>query len=187
MEDQKKAIRKEIRKKEKDLTAKYKDMSNQKIFDSVIRLQEFQKAHTVFCFISMPNEVDTHAIIETCWKYGKTVCVPRCEDRGIMYAYRIDSWSDVKAGTWNILEPVKGCIQMDPKDIDFAIIPCCTATTDGRRLGFGGGFYDRYLLKTNCTKAVLCRSALLCEELPMEAYDQYMDIVISDDGVYYGT
>ena len=67
-----------------------------------------------------------------------------------------------------------------PEDIDFAVIPCVAAAFDGRRLGHGAGFYDRYLEKTKCPAAVLCFSPLVTEDIPTESFDVKADMVITD-------
>ena len=63
------------------------------------------------------------------------------------------------------------------------IVPCCAAAPDGRRLGFGGGFYDRFLLRTDAFRALICYGRLLREDIPTGEYDLRMDAVISEQGV----
>lgn len=178
-------IRQEVQIKEKKLSPAYKKQSDQKIYEQILQLPAYQRAETIFCFVGMPNEVNTHLIIEQAWKQGKLVCVPRCVGPGKMHAYKILSWEDVAPGTWDILEPGPSCTLVEPSQIDLALIPCCSAWKDGRRLGFGGGFYDRYTEHESFIKAVICRQALMRDDIPIEAHDQRMDIVISDDTVYY--
>ena len=73
---------------------------------------------------------------------------------------------------------------IQPEAIDFAFIPCISCDRSGRRLGHGGGYYDRYLEKTHCVKAALCREELLVDEIPVEEHDLRMDFVISEKGCY---
>ena len=80
-------------------------------------------------------------------------------------------------------QPAADAPLMDPADFSLVLVPCCTAARDGRRLGFGGGFYDRYLLKTNAVRAVLCRERVMCDDIPINSHDLTMDIVISERGV----
>ena len=60
---------------------------------------------------------------------------------------------------------------------------CRSCSMKGERLGYGGGYYDRYLQQITGTQAVLCRTALMCDEIPMEAHDRTIDFVICDAGV----
>ena len=64
-----------------------------------------------------------------------------------------------------------------------SIWPLCHACHDGRRLGYGGGYYDRYLGRTRAVKAVICRERIMRADIPVEPHDQMMDMVISEKGV----
>ena len=70
-----------------------------------------------------------------------------------------------------------------PKEIDLALIPCLSCGRDGHRLGYGGGYYDRYLNQVKGTLAVLCRRVLMCDEIPIEDHDKNMDFVICEEGI----
>mgnify|MGYP000441255458 CR=1 FL=1 len=81
---------------------------------------------------------------------------------------------------WNQSIHVK---KISPKEIDLALIPCLSCSRDGRRLGYGGGYYDRYLNQVKGTLAVLCRTVLMCDEIPTENHDKNMDFVICEEGI----
>ena len=83
----------------------------------------------------------------------------------------------------DILEPVDTCEKISPKEIDLALIPCLSCGRDGHRLGYGGGYYDRYLNQVKGTLAVLCRTILMCDEIPTEDHDKNMDFVICEEGI----
>ena len=78
------------------------------------------------------------------------------------------------------MEPAGEYKKIEPEEIGLALVPCLSCTEDGRRLGYGGGFYDRYLPKLHCPKVVLCRKQLIMEDIPMDEFDVVMDGVISD-------
>ena len=182
--DAKKALRAQIRKTVSGLSAAYREKADRGIFEHVVSLPEYQQACTIFCFVSMPDEADTRKIIDDALSKGKRVCVPRCEGKGIMNAYEIRSPErDLRPGKWSIPEPVADAPRVEPGAFDLALVPCCAASRDGRRLGFGGGFYDRYLLKTGAVRAVLCREQVLRDDIPTDSHDLTMDIVISERGV----
>ena len=95
-------------------------------------------------------------------------------------------WKIIKKyepGKYGILEPKEGCEKISPKAIHLALIPCLSCSMKGERLGYGGGYYDRYLQQITGTQAVLCRTALMCDEIPMEAHDRTIDFVICEAGV----
>ena len=69
-----------------------------------------------------------------------------------------------------------------PEDIDLAIVPCVGAAADGRRLGRGGGYHDRFLARYTGSALLLCREKLLCPDIPREAHDICMPAVITEKG-----
>ena len=67
--------------------------------------------------------------------------------------------------------------------LDLALVPCSTGSRSGRRLGYGGGYYDRFLPRTTCPKALLCRGRLVREDIPTEDHDQLMDFLVTEEGL----
>ena len=184
IKQQKKKIRAAVKKAVAALDPEYCKEADSKIMENILSLPEYRNAESIFCFVSMNTEVDTHSLIEQMLKYGKAVGVPRCLELGHMEAYRIRSLKDdLEPGTWGILEPRKSCPQMDPASFQLAVVPCCTCSHDGRRLGFGGGFYDRYLNRSHAVRAILCRENIMREDVPVEDHDLEMDIVVSENGI----
>ncbi len=158
--------------------------SNKKIYENVIHLPEYKAANLIFCFVGTKDEIDTRDIITHALNSGKCIAVPKCIKRGIMEAYLIQSIQELKAGFQGILEPdTTFAERIEAKSIDLAIIPCLSANTKGQRIGYGGGFYDRYLEQTKAYRVVLCRQKLIYEDIPTEEHDQKMDAIISEDKV----
>ena len=134
-------------------------------------------------FVGTEDEINTRPVLEDLLKRGKQVGVPKCISKGIMEVYKIRSFDDLEPGKYGILEPKEGCEKISPKAIHLALIPCLSCSMKGERLGYGGGYYDRYLQQITGTQAVLCRTALMCDEIPMEAHDRTIDFVICEAGV----
>ena len=78
--------------------------------------------------------------------------VPKCISKGIMEVYKIRSFDDLEPGKYGILEPKEGCEKISPKAIHLALIPCLSCSMKGERLGYGGGYYDRYLQQITGTR-----------------------------------
>lgn len=161
----------------------YCKAADAEILRRVVTLPEYQQADTIFCFVGTSSEIDTVPILMDAWKKGKQVCVPRCVGKGIMNAYRIDGLDELEEGSYGILEPSAAAEIVLPEEIGLALVPCLSCSSDGRRLGYGGGYYDRYLGKVAAPKAVLCRSRVMREEIPVDGYDLRMGIVVCEDGV----
>ena len=67
-------------------------------------------------------------------------------------------------------------MRIQPEEIDLAVIPCCTCSQTGRRLGYGGGYYDRYLGRVAGVKAVICRDRIMRDDIPVEEHDQILPL-----------
>lgn len=184
IKQQKKQIRAEVKKAVSALDPDYCEAADRKIMENIISLSEYREAESIFCFVSMDTEVNTHPLIKQMLEDGKKVGVPRCLELGRMEAFRIQSMEDdLEPGTWGILEPEESCPKMDPASFQLAVVPCCTCSHDGSRLGYGGGFYDRYLNRSQAVRAIICREKIMREDIPVEDHDLKMDIVISEQGI----
>lgn len=156
--DSKERIKKKNKRKTFFTTEKYRKEADRKITESVLELNEYKSADCVFCYVSTEKEIDTFSILQDILQSGKHLGVPKCTGKGIMNVYEIHSLQELYPGAYGILEPKEDPERLiQPEAIDFAFIPCISCDRSGRRLGHGGGYYDRYLEKTHCVKAALCR------------------------------
>ena len=169
---EKKQCRKEIQEKIAVLTKEYNKEASQKIFAFLCEMEAFQKAKTIFCFVGTSSEIDTRAIIQYAWENHKEVAVPKCLEKGHMEAYIITKEEDLEVGKFGIMEPKEGCKVLTPEQIDLIILPCLSCDRKGNRLGYGGGYYDRYLERCNSVRVVICREKLMLDEIPSETFDQ---------------
>ncbi len=179
----KQELRKEIAQTLQQISIEERIYEDQKIYQALIASEAFKKAKTLFIFVSTGREVNTHPLIKEALRQKKRVCVPKSYDHGIMKAYLIHSFSDLKLGRYQILEPTT-YIEIKPNEIDLILAPCCSASMDGKRLGYGKGYYDRFLSQCDALKIVLCRKALIRSDIPEDRYDQRMDMICSQDGLF---
>ena len=183
--EQKTVLRERIRKEIRFLTPEYCLSSDQKIRELLYSLPEFQNAGRIFCFVGRKPEVNTLPILHRILADGKQLAVPRCADPGIMHAHWITSPdTELFPGTWGIPEPAESAPVADPESFDLILIPCCTCTHTGKRLGYGGGYYDRYLSHTSSCRIALCREAIIKDDIPTDCYDLPMDIVLTEAGIW---
>lgn len=181
--EQKKLLRAEIRAKEHALDAEYKVKSDAAICRALAALPAFGAAETVLAFFGTPREIDTRAFLRETLARGKTLCLPRCEpERRLSLCVVRDLDADLTAGVFGILEPTRACPTVAPEEIGFAVIPCVSFDRAGRRLGQGGGYYDRLLPRLRCETVCICRERLLAERVPIEPHDVRCSLYLTENG-----
>lgn len=181
---QKRELRKRIKQEIAELPEEYCRRADEEIFRRAVSMPEFLTAKTVFCFVGTAGEINTVLILKKILHEGKRLGVPLCRGKGVMEVREIHGLDELCPGAYGILEPKERCRRIEPEEIDLAFIPCLTCGKDGTRLGHGGGYYDRYLAQTDFTRAALCRSRLMEEQIPAGKYDCAMDQIISEEAVY---
>ncbi len=148
----------------------------------VLRYVQEKDIAVIAAYVSFRSEPETKKLISDLLEMGKIVCVPKCGKNGAMDMIPIQSLSDVRPGAYGIPEP-EG-IAISPEKIDLVLAPGCAFGKDMSRLGYGGGYYDRYL--PGCLKALnvgLSFEAMIREQVPRETFDVLMDAVITEKGV----
>lgn len=176
----KQEARKWIKDQYQTLSVDYKKRANEDIQNQVLHMESYQQAKTIFCYVNMEHEVSTRIILEHALEEGKRVGVPLCYGKGIMDVREIKSLEDLEPGLWGILEPKKDLPVINQDEIDFGVIPCVSASLDGKRLGHGAGYYDRYLEGTAFEKVLVCFGKLILDNIPVDEYDVMMDQVICE-------
>ena len=140
----------------------------------------YREAETVLTYVGRENEIATSMIIFAALANHKTVAVPRCLDDGEMRFCRIGGMSDLVAGKFGILEPRESCEPVTPDERSLCICPCLCCDMQGYRLGFGRGYYDRFLSEYTGTSAVLCYADALLPELFREPHDVPVNLIVTD-------
>ena len=169
----------EARKKSKDeilkLSQEDKEWASGAIIDAISSLEIFKKSHKIFVFLGTETEPDTHELVGLCLGLEKMVAVPRVSGKN-MQAILISPYTNFKTNKWNILEPVGGQIL---EDIDLAIIPL-VAYENLKRVGHGGGYYDRFLSKNNCVKLGIAFDCQEMQDILTESFDIPLDILVTE-------
>lgn len=180
---EKKILRRKLKQKRKNLPESYRHQADIQISEHIKKLQLYRQAQRIFCYVSMAEEVDTRTLLEEMLADGKTVAVPLCREKGVMEARQITSMDQLKPGAYGIWEPVEDTRKLEPEVLELCVIPCVSCSPDGVRLGYGGGYYDRFLPKTKAKRVILCQEQMICEKIPAEFHDCSMDMVVTEMGV----
>ncbi len=180
MKLEKKTLRKQIIEQSDALSAEFLAESDKGIFEIITNLPEFKSAGTIFTYYSLGWEPDTVKLLEYALLLGKTVTLPVCFKSGIMEARAISSLSELSESWYHLLEPLSSTRVIPPEALDFIVVPALAFDRDGYRLGRGGGYYDRYLLKTQAFTTGVTRECFFREVLPREAHDVPVRCVVTE-------
>lgn len=147
------------------------------IINKLFECDLYKKSDALFIYVSINDEVDTHFLIKEALK-EKTVLVPYCiSGTNDMYPVKIESFDDLKVGSFNILEPKK--VTEYKGKIDLSIVPGIVFSKSGHRLGYGKGFYDKFLKEHSCVKIGLSYDELVVNDLPYNDLDVKMDMIFT--------
>jgi len=149
------------------------------IRDRVLGLGEIARAASVFAYVSHQSEVPTHELIRELLRRGKVISVPKIVDRAAMNAVQIAGLDPLRENAYGILEPAMKVAFGGT--IDVCLTPGLAFTPSGDRLGYGRGYYDRFLAEHPRSLAVApAFECQLVEHLPTEPHDRPMDVIVTE-------
>ena len=184
-------VKNEYRNKAKEYRASLSDIEKKTldvaIFENLCSVFEYNNAKTVLCYMSTPTEVDTKCIISSLFEKNKTVAVPRCiDDTRDMEFYVISSFEDTYKRTFGVFEPDKEkCQRLRDYRNSVCILPGLGFDKEGFRLGYGKGYYDRFLSAYKGVKIGIVYEKCLFTELMHGFFDIPADIIVTEKQVYY--
>ena len=182
---QKKEIRSLVYKFRREMSEEEWLKSTDRIAQRVMESQRFQEAEEVYCYVDYNHEVGTRQIIEACWELKKKIFVPKVFENEMEF-FEILSFDDLKPGMKGILEPIQTAeVFKGTGESGLIIMPGVAFDKSFHRIGYGGGFYDRYLEKhQNLQKIAVAFEYQLLETVPAEAFDICPDQLITEAAIY---
>ena len=180
----KRAVRARVLAARDAMSASERDRATARIVDHVLSLPEVGRASTVMAFWSFGSEPDTAPLIEALDPRGVRVALPRIVG-GDIEAYAYAPGDAVTATSFGASEPSTG-EALDPSVIDVVVTPAVAFDRSGRRVGYGGGFYDRFFPRTRpetLRVGVGFDLQLVDEDLPSGHFDLGLDLVVTESGV----
>lgn len=175
-------LRKQHIKLRNDMKISDISLKSQLICNSIIETNEYQKAEQLFCFYPLGNEVDIIALIKQGLDDQKIVCFPKVMSKTTIKFYRVKSLDEFKVGNFNVMEPVSN-EEVFIKEHSLMIVPGLAFDNQGNRLGYGGGYYDRYLDQdTNhyLHKIGVCYDWQKIKDVPVDEFDKKLNRTISE-------
>ena len=180
----KKQIRKEYLEKRNKLSAEKREKASEKIMERLLKMPEVKDAPTVFAYVSHKSEVSTKMLIQTLLSEGRKVALPKVTGEEMEF-YEISSWDELFPGYQGILEPqVREAEPVRPHSRDVMLLPGVSFDYTGNRIGYGGGYYDRYLKSLPGKRPTLIGLAFYKQIyptfLPAEPQDEKVTYVVSE-------
>lgn len=142
----------------------------------------YHESQNILIFYPLEGEVDLTSLIED---KNKSFFLPKCKNKEIKIC-AFNSETTLKCSSFGIMEPEDESIDEDISKLDLVIAPCVAYDLKKYRLGYGGGYYDRFLpkLNKNC-KTIVTGSKICCASaLPIEKFDLPFDFVLNEDGIF---
>ena len=178
---EKKQLRTQVRKELATLSPEELTKRDQAMFDAFLALPQVQQAKTIFAFWGIPGkEPDTAKLIGKLVAQGKVIGLPRMLPEHQMEVRQYCPDRPLVQVSFGISEPGEDCPLMDKEEIDLILVPAVCYDRQGYRLGFGGGYYDRWLEHFTGFRAGLCREAVLQDKVPTEAHDSRVDLLLTE-------
>lgn len=176
-------LRQEFRAKRK--TVSQKAIKDNSVCEVFLNSDIYKNSEQILCYASLDDEICTDKIINAAFEDGKKIALPYCTDlNGNMDFFYISSLSDISSGSFDIREPN---IEICEKVIDFSaavcVVPAFTFDKYGYRLGYGKGYYDRFLKKFTIISVGLCYNNFLRENLPINEFDVAVNFIATEDKI----
>jgi len=178
-------LRKQIITERDQLTDEEIATKSATIAEKLYSLSAFNQAEAIMYFVSFGSEVDTRPIVEETIRRRKIALAPKAvpQSRELIPSRILDWDSDLMPGYYNIPEPRAGAMRpYDPEQIDLLIVPGVAFDLKGNRLGYGGGYYDRFfsLLKPGTPLVALVFDLQIVPTVPTDEWDRPVDCVITE-------
>lgn len=181
-------LRKVILAKRSTLSENQRREKSRAILNNILELPEFVTAKTIMAYLDFRGEVETKELAGEILSMGKRLLVPLCHNSNLIPCVINDLDQDIHAGTWGILEPQRDRIRpLPPLEIDLVIVPGVAFDCQGNRLGYGRGYYDRFLprIREEVLAVGLAFACQIVDRIPTDEYDIKMSLIITENGVIY--
>ena len=163
-----------------------------RIREHMLTMDRIRTARSVMLYLPARGEVDTWPLLDHFWTRGSEVLLPRCCNGrpGIMEAYAVTSRDELGPGCFGLIEPRSDLARPVPApEPEVILVPALAFDRRGYRLGFGGGYYDRFLPTLTCTPWLVgpAYGFQLLDEVPVEPWDCPVQLVVTPESILHIT
>jgi 5-formyltetrahydrofolate cyclo-ligase len=157
-------------------------IASSKIQENLRKIESYRNAKSIGAYYSIGSEVYTKDILQEILNAGKELALPKVVKTDLVFK-KITDLSELEVSNFSVMEPKERC--EDVKKLDVLIIPAIALTRDGFRLGYGFGYYDRYLHGKKSKKIALSYAKQIVKAMPHDIHDVRVDCIVSEDEVIY--
>ncbi|MBX6422776.1 5-formyltetrahydrofolate cyclo-ligase [Thermosulfurimonas sp. F29] len=177
----KKQLRKEMLQKRSELSPEERENLSLSICHRFLKTELFERSRTILFFASFGTEVNLFPALGAALLQGKRVGLPRTViSRRTLFFHQIFTLGELVPGPYGILEPPPENPLISPDEVDLVLVPGLAFDRSGYRLGYGGGFYDRFLREIRAIKVAPAFSFQVVKNLPHEKHDLPVDFIITE-------
>lgn len=153
-------------------------ISSKRIHEKLKRMEVYKEADSIACYYSIGSEVMTQEIIQELLDNGKTVSLPRVSNDELNF-HKVMDLKDLENGNFDIMEPREDAPVVEKFDV--VLVPTVGISKDGVRIGYGHGFYDRFLSKIDATKISLTYSKQIVKSIQADENDIRMNWIVTEE------
>ena len=177
-------LREQCKKRRREMPAEEKLAKDLAIAEKVTKLYQYRSAKLIMIYVSTAIEVDTYNIIKRAWQDGKKVAVPRCipYTRQMEFHY-ITSFDDLSPGTFSVLEPDESLPIVTDFSESLMLVPAFIFSANGYRLGYGKGYYDRYMSRYDGSAVGICYVEDFKLKMFHGMYDRPVETVVTNEWI----
>ena len=173
----KEAIRSEVREKRQAVSGIHLLEMSLRICEKIVKLPEYLGARRVMCYASTPEEVQTRGLFWAIQSSGRELCLPVWKKDGSMDAVLVNADTRLEPDDLGIDKPVNG-VAVPPESLDLVLVPGVAFDRTGNRIGYGRGFFDRYLAKCTCPAVGLAYELQMVDGIEASCHDVPMTKIL---------
>lgn len=173
-------LRESFKQERKAMQPDRKAEFDKRITCNVMSLEQFRQCNLLLIYVSTDIEVDTHELIKHALAQGKKVAIPRCTSSTDMGFYFVDGMEELDYRAF-VPEPVAHCRPVKNFEKSLCIVPALCYDLYGYRLGYGRGYYDRFLSSYSSTAIGIVYSDFVCKKLPHGRFDRRVELIVTQD------
>lgn len=166
--------------KRDNLSADFIEISSKKIQKNLKKIAAYREAKAIACYYAIGSEIKTHGILQEILSEGKNLALPRIEGGGLVFC-NVKKFEDLEKGEFGIMEPKQNCPIIN--EFDAILVPAVAMTRAGQRLGYGRGYYDRFLTNKKVTSIALAYSKSILKNIPSSKGDVQIQWIVTEDEI----